>query len=178
MGTNPLAPRPIKPHGSQDADAQGPAARCSVWGWPSQASRLSPFPSNLQNGRYHRGLCCSSPAARKASRAVPEETATWLNPGTSQLLVGSCRQAATQPFPPEARSLPLPQSACAVASSQQDELGTPVRPWEAPIPGALHRQAAGSASPMRGQPLHFAAFCFAQQGKPRHVSLFQHLKRR
>lgn len=44
------------------------------------------------------GFCPSSPAAVKASRAVPEETTAWLTPGTSQVLLGSAGRQQYSPF--------------------------------------------------------------------------------
>ena len=163
LGVGPIGPsaamagRRTEPRISQGAGSPGPTRRRCIPQVPHH------FPS---------------PGAVKAGGAVPEETAAWLTPGGLQ--AGSNTALFS--------SLPLPPPRRTVASSQQDELVTPGWPWEAlilgccqgpPMPGAGSspgRQGEAHA-PVHGQPLRFAAFCFAQQGKPHDVSLFQHGKR-
>lgn len=146
---------------------QGPASRCRLQGRPLCSWRpgwyrarppprpRSPARTAGASSKTHRTpdstgrfFCSASPAAMKASKAVPEETAAWLTPGTSPDAGGVCRQATRQPFPPEVRSLPLPQPGCATASAQQ-AAGRAGRSNSAP--GGTDPRGAAGGSPGLGQ---------------------------
>lgn len=131
--------------------AQGwPSCSCRPGWWHGRAggmARLSGCPhapATCQTADTTGGSCCSSPAATKASRAVPEGTAAWLSPGTPEVLVGSAGRQQCSPSHQR-------RGACHYQSRPVPWLPPGRTSWWLPFDPGRHRPPASWPSALLGK---------------------------